>query len=158
MKNKLLHVCITSLVVLGGLVSVGAQTGAQKSMRPERRVVKMPGRTSTVPISPAVVVGDLVFTSGQIGFDPKTNQMPETLEAQAEQVLLNLKAVLEAAGSDMSRVLKTTVFLADMNDYAAMNEVYKRHFKEDPPARSAVQVAKLPANAKIEIEAVAVLK
>ena len=158
MKTTILKICMTSLVVIGSLISVAAQTGTQKPTRPERRVVKLPGRTSTVPISPAVVVGDLVFTSGQIGFDPKTNQMPETLEAQAEQVLLNLKAVLEAAGSDMSRVLKTTVFLADMNDYAAMNEVYKRHFKEDPPARSAVQVAKLPANAKIEIEAVAVLK
>ena len=158
MNKTILKFCMTSLVVIGSLISVAAQTGTVKSTRPERRVVKLPGRTSTVPISPAVVVGDLVFTSGQIGFDPKTNQLPETLEAQAEQVLLNLKAVLEAAGSDMSRVLKTTVFLADMNDYAAMNEVYKRHFKEDPPARSAVQVAKLPANAKIEIEAVAVLK
>ena len=94
----------------------------------------------------------------QVLLDASSTGLDRDSKAQAEQVLLNLKAVLEAAGSDMSRVLKTTVFLADMNDYAAMNEVYKRHFKEDPPARSAVQVAKLPANAKIEIEAVAVLK
>jgi len=157
MNTKIIASCVTGLVVIGSIGFVKAQTANQKPTR-ERRVVNLPGRTSSVPISPAVVAGDLVFTSGQIGFDPKTNQMPEALEAQAEQVLLNLKAVLEAAGSDMSRVLKTTVFLADMNDYAAMNEVYKRHFKEDPPARSAVQVAKLPANAKIEIEAVALLK
>jgi 2-iminobutanoate/2-iminopropanoate deaminase len=158
MKTTILKVCMTSLVVSCSMVSVYTQTGAQKPTRPERRVVKLPGRTSTAPISPATIAGDLVFTSGQIGIDPKTGQMPETLEAQAEQVLVNLKTVLEAAGTDMSRVLKTTVFLADMNDYGAMNEVYKRHFKADPPARSAVQVAKLPANAKIEIEAVALLK
>jgi 2-iminobutanoate/2-iminopropanoate deaminase len=158
MKKTILKVCVASIVVTCAFVLVQSQTGTQKSTRPERRVIKLPGRTSAVPISPATVAGDLVFTSGQIGIDQKTGQMPEGLEAQAEQVLLNLKTVLEAAGSDMSRVLKTTVFLADMNDYAAMNEVYKRHFKEDPPARSAVQVAKLPANAKIEIEAVALLK
>jgi 2-iminobutanoate/2-iminopropanoate deaminase len=79
-------------------------------------------------------------------------------EEQAEQVLVNLEAVLEAAGSSTARVVKTTVFLADLNDYQGMNEVYRRHFKQDPPARSAIQVAKLPANAKIEIEAVALLK
>ena len=79
-------------------------------------------------------------------------------EQQAEQVLKNLAAVLEAAGSDMSLVVKATVFLADMNDYQVMNQIYRNHFKQDFPARSAVQVAKLPANARIEIEAVAVLK
>jgi 2-iminobutanoate/2-iminopropanoate deaminase len=123
-------------------------------------VVKLPGAPPlTAPISPAIVAGDFVFTSGQIGIDPKTGQMVVGgIEEQAEQVLRNLTAVLEAAGSSTSHVLKTTVFLADMADYGAMNEVYRRHFKEDPPARSAVQVAKLPANARIEIEAVAVLK
>jgi 2-iminobutanoate/2-iminopropanoate deaminase len=113
----------------------------------------------SVPISPAIVAGNFVFTSGSIGIDPKTGQMVGPgFEEQAEQVLVNLEAVLEAAGSDTSRVVKTTVFLADMNDYPAMNEVYRRHFKQDPPARSAIQVAKLPANARIEIEAVALLK
>ncbi len=80
------------------------------------------------------------------------------LEQQAEQVLKNLATVLEAAGSSMGHVVKTTVFLADMNDYAAMNQIYRNHFKQDFPARSAVQVARLPANARIEIEAVAILK
>ena len=80
------------------------------------------------------------------------------IEEQTEQTLRNLAAVLEAAGSDMSHVLKTTVFLADMNDFAAMNEVYRRHFKDPPPARSTVQVARLPRDARIEIEAVALVK
>jgi reactive intermediate/imine deaminase len=79
-------------------------------------------------------------------------------EAQAEQVLRNLAAVLEAAGSDMSQVLKTTVFLANMDDFNKMNEIYRRHFKEDPPARSTVQVARLPRSALIEIEATALVK
>ena len=126
----------------------------------DRRIVKLPGSgPSGAPISPAIVVGDLVFTSGQIGLDPKTGQMVEGgLEQQAEQVLKNLATVLEAAGSDMGHVVKATVFLADMNDYQAMNQIYRNHFKQDFPARSAVQVARLPANARIEIEAVAVLK
>ena len=110
-------------------------------------------------LSPAIVAGELVFTSGQIGIDPNTSQMVEGgFEAQAEQVLRNLAAVLEAAGSDMSQVLKTTVFLADMDDFNKMNEIYRRHFKEDPPARSTVQVARLPRNARIEIEAIALVK
>lgn len=126
----------------------------------ERRIVKLSGSApSAAPISPAIVIGDLVFTSGQIGIDPKTGQMVEGgVEQQAEQVLKNLAAVLEAAGSSMSHVVKATVFLADMNDYQVMNQIYRNHFKQDFPARSAVQVARLPANARIEIEAVAVLK
>ena len=79
-------------------------------------------------------------------------------EAQAEQVLRNLATVLKAAGSDMSQVLKTTVFLADMDNFNKMNEIYRRHFTEDPPARSTVQVARLPRNAMIEIEATALVK
>ncbi|HYN24805.1 MAG TPA: RidA family protein [Pyrinomonadaceae bacterium] len=133
---------------------------AKKRTSISRRVIK----TDNTPpgarvLSPAIVAGELVFTSGQIGIDPKTSQMVEGgFEAQAEQVLRNLAAVLEAAGSDMSQVLKTTVFLADMDDFNKMNEIYRRHFKEDPPARSTVQVARLPRNALIEIEAVALLK
>lgn len=109
--------------------------------------------------SPAIISGDLVFTSGQIGVDPKTGQIVEGgIEAQTEQVFRNLTAVLEASGSSIDHVLKATVFLADMNDYNTMNELYKKHFKGDPPARSTVQVARLPRDAKIEIEVVAVLK
>jgi 2-iminobutanoate/2-iminopropanoate deaminase len=109
--------------------------------------------------SPAIVIGDLVYTSGQIGVDSKTGQIVEGgIEAQTEQVFRNLEAVLTAAGSSIEHVVKATVFLADMNDYNTMNELYKKHFKGDPPARTTVQVARLPRDARIEIEVVAVLK
>ena len=132
---------------------------SQKSTTPARRTVHI-GKPPAAPIfSPAIVAGNLVFISGQIGIDRKTSQMVEGgFEAQAEQVLVNLAAVLEAAGSDMSQVLKTTVFLADMDNFNKMNEIYRRHFTEDPPARSTVQVARLPRNAMIEIEATALVK
>ncbi len=97
----------------------------------------------------------LVFTSGQIPLDPKTGQMVEgDIKVQTRQVLENLKAVLEAGGSSLKKVIKCTVFLADMNDFAAMNEVYGEYFNQAPPARSAFQVARLPKDAKIEIEAI----
>lgn len=154
MKTNIVTLALTLYVVACACASVYAQGG-----RSERRIVKLPGSGPSAPISPAIVVGDLVFTSGQIGIDPKTGQMVEGgVEQQAEQVLKNLAAVLEAAGSSMGHVVKATVFLADMNDYSAMNQIYRNHFKQDFPARSAVQVARLPANARIEIEAVAVLK
>jgi 2-iminobutanoate/2-iminopropanoate deaminase len=109
--------------------------------------------------SPAIITGDLVFTSGQIGIDPKTGQIVEGgIEAQTEQVFRNLAAVLEASGSSVDHIVKATVFLADMNDYNTMNELYRKQFKGDPPARTTVQVARLPRDARIEIEAVAVLK
>jgi len=109
------------------------------------------------PYSQAVVAGDFVFCSGQIPLDPKTNQLVEgDIEAQAERVLGNLAAVLAAAGTSLARVVKTSVFLADLGDFAKMNAVYDRHFTSFPkPARSTVQVAKLPAGAKIEIDVVA---
>jgi 2-iminobutanoate/2-iminopropanoate deaminase len=98
----------------------------------------------------------LVFTSGQIPLDPKTGQLVEgDIKVQTKQVLENLKAVLEAGGSNLKKVIKCTVFLADINDFAAMNEVYGEYFLQAPPARSAFQVAKLPKDAKIEIEAIA---
>ena len=108
--------------------------------------------------TPAIVTGDLVFTSGQIGVDAKGQIVEGGIEAQTEQVFRNLATVLEAAGSSVDNIVKATVFLADMNDYNTMNELYKKHFKGDPPARTTVQVARLPRDAKIEIEAVAVLK
>lgn len=161
MKKNILRLMMAALAIICGFVSVHAQTaGGQKPGSTERRIVQIPGRSpSRTPISPAIVVGDLVFTSGQIAIDPATGQLVTGgFEAEAEQVLKNLTTVLEAAGSSMAHVVKATVFLADMNDYAVMNEIYRKHFKQDFPARSAVQVAKLPANARIEIEAVAVLK
>jgi 2-iminobutanoate/2-iminopropanoate deaminase len=100
--------------------------------------------------------GPFVFTSGQLGLNPKTNSMVEGgVESETRQALLNLKAVLEAANSCMNNVVKTTVFLRDMTDFAKMNAIYGEFFSENPPARSAVQVAALPKNAAVEIEAIA---
>jgi 2-iminobutanoate/2-iminopropanoate deaminase len=129
---------------------------AQTSQTAKRRAVKT-GPPNGI-YTPAIVVGELVFTSGQIGIDSKTGQLPEGFEAQFEQVFRNLTAVLEAAGSNVDNMVKTTVFLADMNDYTKMNELYRAKFKGDPPARTTVQVAALPRAARIEIEAIAVLK
>ncbi len=108
------------------------------------------------PYSQAIVYQDLVFLSGQIPIDPKTGEIDETtIEGQTEQVMKNLKAVLSAAGSSLSRTLKCTIFLADMGDYTAFNKVYGNYFGEAPPARSTVQVAKLPRNSKVEIDLIA---
>jgi 2-iminobutanoate/2-iminopropanoate deaminase len=117
------------------------------------------GAKPVAPYSPGIRYGGMVYTSGQIGLDPVTGKFVEGgVAAQAQQVLENLSAVLTAAGSDLDHVLKTTVFLNDMNDYGAVNEIYAEFFKGDPPARSAVQVAGLPLGALVEIEAVAVVK
>lgn len=107
------------------------------------------------PYSQGIALGSLVFTSGQLPIDPATGLMPDTIEAQAAQSLKNVSAVLEAAGSSLDKAVKITVFLADMNDFAAVNEVYKTFFTGDCPARSAVQVARLPKDAGLEIEAIA---
>ena len=108
------------------------------------------------PYSQAIVCGGFVFTAGQIALDAQTGQMVgEDAPTQAERALQSLAAVLQAAGSGMQSVVKCTVFLADMGDFAAVNEVYARHFDEPYPARSAVQVAALPKGARVEIEAIA---
>lgn len=108
------------------------------------------------PYSQAVKAGGFVYASGQIGLDPATGEIVEGgVREQTERVLNNLKGVLEAAGSSLDRMVKTTVFLADMGDYAAMNEVYGKFFQTDPPARAAVQAAGLPKNVRVEIDAIA---
>lgn len=108
------------------------------------------------PYSHAVKMGDILMTSGQVGFIPETGELPEGVEAQAEQALKNLEAVLAAAGCTTADVVKTVVFLADMNDFATVNAIYAKHFTKDEPARSCVQVAKLPKGALVEVEAVAI--
>ena len=109
------------------------------------------------PYSQAIQIGDLLFVSGQVPIDPSTGAIVEgDIKAQAQQSLNNLKAILNAAGTNMGAVVKTTVFLADMNDFAAMNEVYAPYFATNPPSRSAVEVARLPKDALVEIEAIAV--
>ena len=108
------------------------------------------------PYSQAIKAGGFVFTAGQIAIDPKTGQVVEgDIKAQTERVCENLKAILEAAGSDCESVVKTTVYLKTMNDFAAMNEVYGRYFKTEPPARSTVAVAGLPRDVLVEIDVIA---
>jgi 2-iminobutanoate/2-iminopropanoate deaminase len=108
------------------------------------------------PYSQAIVTNGFVFASGQIAIDPHTGRLIDgDIEQQTRQVLTNLKAVLEAAGSSLDKVVKCTVFLQDMNDFARMNAVYAEFFRPPYPARAAVQVARLPKDVKIEIEAIA---
>jgi len=109
------------------------------------------------PYSQAIASGDLVFTSGQIPLDPETQEMVKgDIRAQAERVMENLRGVLEAAGVSFAQVVKTTIFLADLADFAVVNEVYGKRFAGSPPARSTVQVAALPKGARVEIEMIAV--
>ena len=110
------------------------------------------------PYSQAVRSGNLLFASGQIPIDPATGEfVAGGIAEQTEQVLKNVSAILEAAGVGLQQVVKTTVFLADMDDFTAMNEVYARFFGENPPARATVQAARLPRDARVEIEAIAVI-
>ncbi len=110
------------------------------------------------PYSVGIVHGKLVFASGMLGLDPQTGELaPGGVEAETRQSLKNIAAILEAAGSSMGQVLKTTVFLRDMADFARMNAVYAEFFRDEPPARSTVQVAALPKGGAVEIEAVAAL-
>jgi 2-iminobutanoate/2-iminopropanoate deaminase len=110
------------------------------------------------PYSQAIAAAGLVFASGQIPIDPATGKFVDGgVAEQTEQVIKNLTAVLNAAGTDLSHVVKTTVFLADMNDFVAMNEVYGRFFSDQPPARATVQAAGLPRDARVEIDAIALL-
>ena len=109
------------------------------------------------PYSPAIRVGEFVYTSGQIGMTPEGKMIEGGVEAQARQVLANLKSVLEAAGASVDSVIKATIFMQDMADYGVINTVYAEMFGGNPPARSAVAVAALPAGALVEIEAVALV-
>ena len=107
------------------------------------------------PYSQGIIVGDFVYTSGQIPINPATGVMETDIKLATKQSMENVKAILEAAGTSLENVVKTSIFLKDLNDFAAVNEVYGPYFTENPPARSCVQVAKLPKDAVIEIEAIA---
>lgn len=108
------------------------------------------------PYSQGMIVGDLVFTSGQIPLNPESGELVTEISKATVQVMANLSAVLEAAGSSLEKVIKTTIFLQDLNDFEKVNEIYVDYFKDNLPARSCVQVAKLPKGATIEIEAIAI--
>ncbi|KRU25183.1 reactive intermediate/imine deaminase [Clostridium sporogenes] len=108
--------------------------------------------------SQAIKIGELLFTSGQIPLDPATGELiSDDIKKATERSMENLKAVLEEAGTSFEKVVKTVIFIKDMNDFAAVNEVYAKYFKENPPARSCVQVGKLPKDALVEIELVAMI-
>jgi len=125
-----------------------------------RTIVQTPAAPPAIgPYSQAIVSGHLIFCSGQIPLDPATGEIVEGgIEEQTHRVLKNLRAVLESAGSGLEQVLKTTVFLKRMDDFAAMNAVYATYFPDAPPARSTVEVARLPRNVLIEIECIALAK
>ena len=107
------------------------------------------------PYSQAVVIGNMVFTSGQIPVNPKTGKIPTDVEAQTHQVFMNIKGLLEDAGTSIDKVVKTTVFIKNMEHFAKINAVYETYFKKPYPARSCVEVARLPKDVMIEVEAIA---
>jgi 2-iminobutanoate/2-iminopropanoate deaminase len=119
------------------------------------RTEKAPGPFQGAPYSQAIQAGGFVFVSGQLGLEPGQTEITGSITEQTERIFANLRAILEEAGSDLERLVKTTVFLTDLADFAAMNEIYARHVGEAPPARATVGVAALPSGAKVEIEAVA---
>ena len=121
-----------------------------------RQAVSTAGAPSAIgPYSQAVASGEIVACSGQLGLDPTTGELLEGVEAQAERALRNLEAVLDAAGCSMADVVKTTIFLADIADFAAVNAIYARYMPEPPPARSTLAVAALPKGGLVEIDALA---
>jgi 2-iminobutanoate/2-iminopropanoate deaminase len=122
------------------------------------RTESAPAPFQGAPYNQAIVAGDFVFVAGQLGLEPGGTSIEGDVAEQTERVMRNLGAILEAAGSSLERLVKTTVFLQDLADFPAMNEVYARHVGAEPPARSTFEVAKLPSGALVEIEAVAVVE
>ena len=124
-----------------------------------RQAVSAPNAAKPIgPYSPAIRAGNLLFLSGQVGFDPSSGALVDgDISAQTDQVMRNIGALLKAAGTDFAHVVRTTVFLADMAEFAKMNEVYARYVVDPPPARSTVQVARLPRDARVEIDVIAVV-
>ena len=125
-----------------------------------RQAVSAPDAAKPIgPYSPAIRAGNLLFISGQVGFDPATGTLVDGgISAQTDQVMRNIGSLLQAAGTDFGHVVRTTVYLADMGEFAKMNEVYARYMVDPPPARSTVQVARLPRDARVEIELIAVVR
>jgi 2-iminobutanoate/2-iminopropanoate deaminase len=134
-------------------------TSVEKELMPEKEVVRTdraPGPFQGAPYNQAIRVGDLVFVAGQLGISLATGELAGVgVAEQTDQIMRNLSAILEAAGSGLERLVKTTVFLMDLDDFGAMNDVYARYVGDCPPARSTVQISGLPSGAIVEIEAVA---
>jgi len=150
-----------AILTLGGLVlfqsAAFPRIKGEEQMKQEVKTENAPKAIG--PYSQAIIANGFVFASGQIAIDPSSGELNTgTIEEQTRRVLKNLEAVLEAAGSSFDRVVKATVFLQDMNDFGRMNQVYAEFFKAPYPARAAVQVARLPRDVKVEIEAVALIK
>lgn len=144
--------CLSLLLALTLLCAVAtAASAASRSVVVPEKAPKAVG-----PYSQGIAAGGFVYTSGQLPLDPATDTMPEGIEAQARQSLDNVKAVLEAAGSGLDKVVKVTIFVKDLNDFSKVNAIYATYFTQDPPARSCVEVARIPKDALIEIEAVAI--
>jgi 2-iminobutanoate/2-iminopropanoate deaminase len=122
-----------------------------------KKIINAPDAPPAVgPYSHSILAGNIQFISGQLGLDPATGQLKETVEEQAVQALENLGKILKAAGMDYSNVVKTTVFLQEMSDFPSVNKIYEKYFPENPPARSCVAVKTLPLNGLYEVEAIAV--
>jgi 2-iminobutanoate/2-iminopropanoate deaminase len=146
--------------LLTSIALVWALSTSAEAQPARKRVVESPDSPKVIgPYSHGIIANGFIFLAGKIGTDPKTDAIVAGgIAEQTDQAISNLEAVLKAAGSSLDDVVKTTVFLADMNDFAKMNEVYGKRFGKPFPARSTVQVARLPRDARIEIEAVAVAK
>ena len=124
----------------------------------QRKVIQSQRAPAAIgPYSQAIQAGHILFASGQLGLDPQSGKLQEGVEAQARQALTNIQAVLQAAGSGIDRVVKTTIFLAEMGDFAKVNAIYGEIFQQEPPARSTVQVAALPLGGLVEIEVIALI-
>ncbi|SRR6056297_498837 len=122
-----------------------------------KRIIKTDKAPAAIgPYSQAVEINDTLYISGQLPINVETQEMPESISDQAEQVMKNIGIILKEAGYNYNQVVKSTIFLADIKDFQKMNEIYGNYYKEDPPARSAFEVANLPKGAKIEIETIAV--
>jgi len=121
-----------------------------------KKIIQTPKAPAAIgPYSQAVEINKTLYISGQLPLDPESMEMPDSIEDQAEQVMKNIGVILREAGYDYQHVVKSTIFLADIGDFQKMNTVYGKYYQEEPPARSAYQVANLPKNAKIEIETIA---
>lgn len=144
-------------IVLFVVLALGSIVGSSRAQ--EKQVIAAPGSLPGLPFSSAVRVGNLLFLSGQIGVKPGTRELvPGGIEAETRQTMENIKSVLEYAGSSLDRVVKCTIFLADMGDYTAMNAVYATFFPKDPPARSAMGASGIAFNASVEIECIALVR